>query len=341
MTATKWTEKWLQSLTDINVPSWAFDSAAVRLLCEGGIAAVSQLQPVSMTRQGPDVKAEAQAEKPEPEQAVVPLPPQQSISSQDRVTLKRPLPQELGEHQGVIIKTDEEASLATLVESAEKLRDARSEKNRIKDREIHAKRILARHGLDYNSHFQPAHKGIKGCAGKASHWKLFLNGICGESNIECPKCILLLQKFGVDSFNPPSDLEIQTAMVPAEDPPGIAVPFQASPPHKRARAGRPKRDHTSEFDLLAHLEAKRPGQYRFLSMDEAVSRLPPPKAAAPNAGEAEMAKRPAQCLLCGVYLHFPYATNDIALKLCPSNLAWFLYDFVTCFKGQMRKNETI
>ena len=77
----------------------------------------------------------------------------------------------------------------------------------------------------------------------------------------------------------------------------------------------PKRDHTSEFDLLSHLEANRPGQYRFLSVDEAVSRLPPAKGCAPNAGEAEMAKRPAQCLTCGVYLHFPYVTNDIALKL--------------------------
>ena len=311
MTCTKWTGKWLQSLPDMNVPFWAVDNSALRLLCEGGVAALSQLQPVS--------KAEAKAETPESTKAVVPVPPQQSTSTNDRVVLKRPLPEEIGEHLAVVVKNEEQASLATLIESAEKLRSARGEKNRIKDMEIRAKKILAKHGMDYNAHFQPEHRGMKGCAGKASHWKLFLSGISGESNIECPKCLFLLQKFGIDSFNPPLDPEKDTAVVPAEDLP--ATPFQVSPPHKRARAGRPKRDHTSEFDLLSHLEANRPGQYRFLSVDEAVSRLPPSKRSAPNAGPAEMSKHPAQCLLCGVYLHFPYVTNDIALKLCPSNLA--------------------
>lgn len=42
--------------------------------------------------------------------------------------------------------------------------------------------------------------------------------------------------------------------------------------------------------------------------------MPPNRACSKEAVSLELKKHPAQCMLCGIYLHFPYLTNDLALK---------------------------
>ena len=51
-----------------------------------------------------------------------------------------------------------------------------------------AKGVLRAHGLDYNWHFQPAHKGkiAKG------HWQQFLAGVMGKRDIDCTCCQQLM-----------------------------------------------------------------------------------------------------------------------------------------------------
>lgn len=197
-----------------------------------------------------------------------------------------------------------------------------------------AKTILKAHGIDYNTHFQPAHKGKM----EKGHWQQFLVGVMGRRDIDCPCCQGLIVSFGVSTLEKP-ELEVfgqpTSSAVPIEnvgavpdgpiDPaPGLAIaPFDPNytPPKKRARAGRPRKTENQEddppqsFNLLEYLEQKRFGMYRLLTKEEATKRLSSDKKRTAQMVDQEFKKRPAQCMLCGVYIHFPHLSNDLALLL--------------------------
>ena len=191
-----------------------------------------------------------------------------------------------------------------------------------------AKAVLRAHGLDYNCHFQPAHKGkmAKG------HWQLFLAGVMGKEDIDCVCCQQLMMTFGVSTLNyegphnanssaSASIRDLPDDVEPVADPCLAIVPFDPNytPPKKRARAGRPRKDEkcfdTPSFNLVEYIEQKRVGVYRFLDREESTKRLSADKKRNFQMIAAEMAKRPAQCMLCGTYLHFPHISNDLVLIL--------------------------
>lgn len=189
-----------------------------------------------------------------------------------------------------------------------------------------AKGVLKAHGLDYNRHFQPAHKGkmAKG------HWQQFLTGVMGKRDIDCAWCQQLMMSFGVSTLKfegPPITSEsapivdIPAGAEPVADPCLAIVPFDPNytPPKKRARAGRPRKQEqsmdTPAFNLLEYLQTKRAGVYRLLDREESTKRLSQDKKRTVQMIDQEMAKHPAQCMLCGTFIHFPHLSNDLALIL--------------------------
>lgn len=205
-----------------------------------------------------------------------------------------------------------------IVSRASALKDERVNKKEIKRREARAKEILKMAGLCFNTDFQTAHKGTS-VAGKGSHWKAFLAGLTSKGDIECHICLDLMEKFSVfkelERTTPPKKRKECQLVVCAPSAPDELQ----SPPKKRGRAGRPKKSEVDEqtFNLLEYLESRRHGQYYFLTRQEANERQKSgPKASAQKFNlDEEMSKRPAQCKLCGIFLHFPVITNSRALSL--------------------------
>ena len=215
---------------------------------------------------------------------------------------------------------------------AQAMIEERAQTKKVKKEEARAKEILKKAGLSFNADFQKIHKNTE-FSGQSKHWKLFLNGIMGKDNIDCPQCQDLVAKFNIDRHmveeekqemeqTPQKAKRVSgsecTDLVPVSNPDEMQ-----SPPKKRERPGRPKKSEEkkdSDFNLLQYIEQKRPNQYRFLESEEAANRLPAHKLAQPKAIEVEMSKRPAQCKLCGVYLHFPILTNNLALP--PVIISW-------------------
>ena len=205
-----------------------------------------------------------------------------------------------------------------LVLRAGALVDERGNKKAAKRREQKIKLKLRSHGLD-NDVFQKAHKGTP-MAGRGAHWKNFLRGAQGEIDIDCEVCACLLKKHNIDLSGqptPPRKKHADSANDSAANP--VSEPNELqSPPKKRARAGRPTKQESAQDDtfcLLYYLAEKRPDQYRFLSKEEAIERMPKYKAMCPDAVETEMKKRPVQCLVCGTFPRFPVLTNTLALRL--------------------------
>lgn len=234
------------------------------------------------------------------------------------------------------LEMEESKNLADLVPAADPLADqvaavleSRPGKKEAKRRDAEAKSILKACGLDFNAHFQVRHKGIQVPKG---HWKSFLEGIMGRADIDCPQCQCLIRDFNVDrireqqSADPPTTprkrkpehttgegADADAVPMPAE---GVMVPYD-SPPKKKSRAGRPRLNQPPTFNLLEYLETSRPGVYRILETSEASDRLQKQLNREPSDKEVatEMKKMPVQCMLCGVFTHFPHISNTVALRL--------------------------
>lgn len=341
-----WSHTWLQPLDKIEIPKWAVDDQALSTLCEHGLEGLDSVQPSSYAG---DFKAERDGAKQESKDAnismqrdqanllhngpvkVIKRPPlSDSNIRPPKQPKQEPQPQEPPARQVVASEHDDEAQTIqeaaaaaaatqkdTLVEAVGQVLGTRAARKRTKDEEIAAKNLLKKCGLDFNSHWQPAHTGK---AARKGHWKEFLMALRGYGDITCDICQRLITKFGVDGFDAklvavpdppqPSEPEIQAI----QDDPDVPV---ISPPRKRPRQGRPKKTEVVEFDLLAYLQEERPNMYRFLDEAEALSRLPDSKLGGTNSAIQEMAKRPVHCELCGGFFHLPRLTNTIALTLTP------------------------
>lgn len=209
---------------------------------------------------------------------------------------------------------DDDCENNLLVVRAGDLLNDRPQKAVQKRRETQAKAVLKKAGLDFNKHFQVFHRGTA-FAGRSEHWKEFLNGVLGLRDITCDICVGLIKEYAIDigSEQPTPQKKGKRKESAAVSAPDDLV----SPPKKRGRAGRPSKDEAEaqKFSLLDYLTERRPDQYRFLDREEAAARLPKSKSAGENALTIEMQKRPVQCMVCGIFLHFPCLTNTLALWL--------------------------
>lgn len=194
-----------------------------------------------------------------------------------------------------------------------------------KEREVEerGKQILRDHSVDYTFVFQSYHKGLN----IRGHWKDFLQGVTGQKDIECKRCQQIMLDYKVctvennegtsrSSSNMPD--APQHPVVPFEPAP---APIMTTPPKRRSRAGRPRRNGGAEgdceFNLLEYLEEKRAGMYKFLDVAETTNRMEQNLKRKPTPSEisVEVKKHPVHCQICGTFLHFPYLTNSLALSL--------------------------
>ena len=308
---------WLEDtkLVDVKIPASAVSKAAVLALCKGGVPALTRF----FSSKGEQTHPAAD----EPKQ------PQPSNPADVRtIRIKRPGPAStLHSPPSVPHGQQGQASSSSSPEGSseasqkQKDQEARAAENAVKD-------YLKRKGLDFNDHFQVEHKGSKRPSG---HWKTFLKFLQGTATLNCTICHGLLEKFSIvlsECQEAVDTAPLRPRKMPkpspeAADPNNLQlVPFDAAdttltPPKKRQRAGRPKKGEQpdEQFDLAAYLETRRAGQYRFLGEEEALARLPLAKSREVGAGTIEMSKHPVQCLLCGVYFHLPFMTNNLALML--------------------------
>lgn len=337
-------------LQDIKFQPEVFSDVAVWALCDGGVSGLSQPQSKGAKVEPPPLPppAEPPAQPPAkppaqpPAQPVpcpeakpaVPLPPART-KAESTVTAVAAAPQSQAKIQKDEEPDDEDQMLVSvdMLQRASQLVDDRQAIKETLDRERRAKRVLKKSGLDFNETFQKAHRGKEWCSHKG-HWKTFLDAIMGEKEIDCSICQALVQKYNIDRLSedlvltPPKKKTKQKV----QDDQNTANPQQPegtleSPPKKRARAGRPKRDQGPAFDLIQYLEEKRPGMYRFLEYAEAVERLPKDKQSKEEAIAREMAKKPVQCMGCGVYFHLPYLTNNLALSFGHISKCTLFYAF--------------
>lgn len=334
--STVWSEGWLQSIRAFKIPDWAIGDDVLKAFCENGIAALESVNPPSFlrgstkTEQKDCLKLEREAsnrsevrtvsvfvkrplEANNMEKSAEPRNKCSKPNQQETDPISKKEQEENSEPQGDK-KDSEDENVGTLVQAAHDMLHQRAQNREIRDREMAVKSLLKRKGLDFNRHFQPEHKGMGSTGG---HWKAFLHGIAGRGNIECEICQRLINRFRIDAFDTGNGNE--DPQVDLQDPESWKIvpcpKVEATPPKKRSRAGRPRKCESVEFNLLDYLASKRPNMYRPLTEAEAGARLAPRKKADPQALQAEMAKRPVQCRLCGVYLHFPHLSNNNALIL--------------------------
>eukprot|EP00438_Fugacium_kawagutii_P004866 Skav203382 [mRNA] locus=scaffold1379:228580:239126:+ [translate_table: standard] len=310
MTCSIRSDKHLQKITDIKIPGWAVGPTALNLLCERGVEGLEKLEPASFG--SGRVKAEEQSaktEKPSEIRVIKRAPPSKAPAENSENPSEVKRQKTMAEQSKPDQPKPATEDVEQLVEAAmEKVKD-RKRKQAERDREIAAKSLLKKKGLDFNSHFQTAHRGM---AKSPQHWKTFLAGVMGASDIQCTVCQNLIREFRVDAFEEPEPSEpVETETDAPTDPPQDALALQLvpagsqyTPPKKRSKAGRPKKHDDRRdppFDLVKYIESKRAGQYRWLEADEAFQRLEkvaPEKARVPYALEMEMKKNPVQCLVC-------------------------------------------
>ena len=333
-------------LKGLKIPDWAVGEDAINLLCGQGVPGLlsvnaelgktdhemrqplpppkrakhesagdvplqpkieSKHEPKSENHHGPHSAGEQ-----EPEEQNENRKRQQNETEAENVPVRKAQRIERASARAVPVSNTNEAN--AVVQSAIDLLSSRSIRAADRRLEKNAKMILGKCGLDFNYHFQPAHKGKL----EAGHWSSFLKGVMGKEDIACLSCQALIQKFEVDRIRTMAE---QTGQLPqpvamelpeGDEGPCLAlVPLDTvvSPPQKRTTAGRPRRGE--ECDL----ESKRAGIYRFLDRAEATQRLPKHKKENEQQIREEMSKRPCQCMLCGVYFHMPVLTNNMAMKL--------------------------
>lgn len=207
--------------------------------------------------------------------------------------------------------------LPDMADMAMALVEARPDKKRDKKEEQRAKAILKTAGFDFNRDWQGKHKGNQVPKG---HWKHFLECVLGKDDVDCVACQQLLVMFDIDRFRtqtgedtPRSKKRILSKSNGPEIS-GDGTTVYQSPPKKRARAGRPRKEEAQHFDLLEYLKTSRAGQYRFLDREEAIKRLGRLKRKSDFTDKEvamEMQKRPAQCQVCGGFVHFQYLSNTL------------------------------
>lgn len=335
-------EQKLNSMVDLEVPEHVVSEDAIQSLCSHGAVDCPQKmiksEPAKVERKAPAASAA--------HPATVKKVEQESMESRQKHQKQRAKPKEdpplpppaappaeepdaslsATKNESKACKADmaDEAASppqmdAALVEKVDDILEKRQSKKQQQRVQNDAKKLLKQCGLDFNKHFQTAHKRMRLESG---HWKTFLLGVQGEGNIDCEICQKLVLDFKIDRVARKEASEEELTATPQKQPRStcqdlvLVGPTDTleSPPKKRARAGRPRKaEERPTFDLKSYLEEKRPGMYRFLEAEEATSRL---GKSSPNVDAimAEMSKHPVQCMQCGVFLHFPYLTNSLALS---------------------------
>lgn len=315
-------DTYTQKITDIKIPSWAVGPTALKVLCQDGVTGLDKVEPASSG--GSAAKRDLESAKP-PESSEVRV-----IKRSMKVEEPREKKQKLHEdHDNTGTQGDQEKERNQIADDGaqddlvgaamDKIKD-RPKGQAERDHEAAAKVLLKRKGFEFNTHFQAAHKGLPRMP---SHWKDFLAGVMGVGDIQCSACQNLIKQFQIDAFEP---LVVAEPVVPEPvlAPDGlqiVPVENEYTPPKKRSRAGRPKKGDGVEFDFRKYMEESRAGQYRWLDESKAMERLQrhfPAKTRATDAVRLEMAKNPVQCLICGIFLHLPHNTNNLALPLCLS-----------------------
>ena len=232
-------QRYRQRLDSFDVPPWVMSDNALKALIEGGGEKLDL--------------AWAHREK---------RPNTDASTASPNKRLCQEIPQDNAPKlaDAAVVEPEPIKSELSLVEVAGKKLAEREEKAAAKAMELRGKALVRKAGLDFNSDFQKAHRGV---ALPQEHWKEFLRGICGHTDVECSRCVQLVRKFSIDVVQPQQreedksgdkdmkDKQSQQQLVPTEpccESTGQIVAYDQhadhpiasimeTPPKKRARRG--------------------------------------------------------------------------------------------------------